>query len=364
MRLTDLSIKALKAPESGAIIYADDTLTGFGVRVSEGGTKSFVLTHGVRRQRLTIGRVGVLGLQEARLAAKKTLAEYTLGKGRAQRVPWNTAKVEYLARVKGACKERTYLDYAWYLDTHFRFGETIMDDLSQAELQRKLDKLLDRPALHGCAYAVLRGFIRWAYRRYYLEINPMARMEPPSPVDSRDRTLTDDELVRVWSAAGELNTFGLIVRGLILTGQRRGEVTKLQDTMIGDDCITLPKEFTKNNRAHKFPVGPMTLDLLPKRTGLLFPADGSAKPFSGFSKCKAALDECSGVSNWRLHDLRRTLRTKWAELGVPKEVAEKYINHISGVHSGVNAVYDRYNYYSEMRAAVDKWEGHLQELLA
>jgi hypothetical protein len=73
MRLTDLAIRTLKAPEKGAVIYPDDVLTGFGVRVSEGGTKSFVLTHGVRRQRETIGRVGILGLQDARSEAKRRL---------------------------------------------------------------------------------------------------------------------------------------------------------------------------------------------------------------------------------------------------------------------------------------------------
>lgn len=77
MRLTDISIRALKTPESGAVIHYDDTLPGFGVRVSEGGTKSFILTHGPRRTRETIGRVTIIGLGEARTAAKVILAQYT-----------------------------------------------------------------------------------------------------------------------------------------------------------------------------------------------------------------------------------------------------------------------------------------------
>ena len=77
MRLTDISIRAIKPPTSGAVIHADDLIPGFGVRISEGGTKSFVLTHGPRRQRETIGRVGVISLQGARQEAKRRLAEYT-----------------------------------------------------------------------------------------------------------------------------------------------------------------------------------------------------------------------------------------------------------------------------------------------
>ena len=60
MRLTDITVRALKAPETGVALYSDDVLTGFGVRVSQGGTKSFVLTYGPRRTRETIGRVGVV----------------------------------------------------------------------------------------------------------------------------------------------------------------------------------------------------------------------------------------------------------------------------------------------------------------
>ena len=80
MKLTDISIRALKAPEIGYQIYNDDTVTGFGVRITASGVKSYVLTHGVRRQRDTIGRVGIITLQDARAEAKRRLAEYTLGK--------------------------------------------------------------------------------------------------------------------------------------------------------------------------------------------------------------------------------------------------------------------------------------------
>jgi Arm domain-containing DNA-binding protein len=74
MKLTDITLRALQAPATGVTVYFDDTLTGFGVRVSQAGTKSFVLTHGTRRQRETLGRVGIVSLQEARAEAKRRLA--------------------------------------------------------------------------------------------------------------------------------------------------------------------------------------------------------------------------------------------------------------------------------------------------
>ena len=90
--------------------------------------------------------------------------------------------------------------------------------------------------------------------------------------------------------------------------------------------------------------------------------------FKGWSNAKAAFDrELKGkgyiVAPWTLHDLRRTLRTKWAELGVIREVAEKYINHVSGANSGIEAIYNRAKYKEPMRAAVTLWESHLARLL-
>jgi len=110
MKITDLSIKALKAPVSGAIIHYDDNVPGFGVRVSEGGTKSFILTHGRLRKRETIGRVGVVPLQDARRAAKERLAAYTLGKADITSVAWVLAVQEFLGECTKRLKPRTVMD--------------------------------------------------------------------------------------------------------------------------------------------------------------------------------------------------------------------------------------------------------------
>jgi hypothetical protein len=106
MRLSDISVRALKPPVKGAEIHYDDTLTGFGVRVSQGGTKSYILTHGARRHRQTLGRVGVISLSEARQDAKRRLAEYTLGKHRPRSMSWNFALKEYLGEVKATCQRQ------------------------------------------------------------------------------------------------------------------------------------------------------------------------------------------------------------------------------------------------------------------
>jgi integrase len=340
------------------------------VRVSEGGTKSFVLTHGVRRQRETLGRVGVVSLQQARSEAKRRLAEYTLGKTQSPSITWAAAQERYLADVGRRCKPRTLEDYTYALQKHFRFGETKLSDLRQHDFDRKLDKLSDRPSEHSHAFAVLRSFLRWAFRKSLIDANPMERMQSPHRYRPRERILTDEELKRVWKAAEGMETFGSIVCLLILTGQRIGEVSKLTGEMIEADYITLPASLTKNSREHRFPIGPLARSILstrqPQHSKLpIFPARGAAcTPFNGFSKSKEKLDRLSGVTGWTLHDLRRTFASGVAAQGVSLPVVEKLLNHISGSFAGIVAVYQRYNYAKEMREAVGLWEMHVRTLLA
>lgn len=370
MRLTDLSIRALKAPEKGVIVYSDDTLTGFGVRVSQAGTKSYVLTHGVRRHRETIGRVGIISLSAARTAAKEMLAEYTLGKHRPQPKSWTTALDEFL-KEKEVKRKNTHTAYKRHL-VYFPFGETKLDDITPHELQKDLDRI-KKIGERTKTFVVLRVFINWCHQKSYVDRNPMERMKPPSQYKPRERVLTPEELKQVWRACGD-DTFGKIVKLLMLTGQRRDEISKLQRDMIGECTIILPPTLTKNGREHTFPIGPFSASVLKstKRTSQdtsptrsLFPArGGSGKSFNGWSKSKAALDKRCGVTDWTLHDLRRSLRTYWAEMGVSDEVAETYINHISGARGGLKKVYNHARYWEPMKHAVEQWERFLIDLTA
>lgn len=350
MKLTDLAIRAIKPPRIGADIYYDDDLPGFGVRVSKAGTKSFILTHGPQRRRETIGRVGILALKTARSEAKIRLAEYTLGKDRPRVIAWKAAVDEYLKEVKARRRPSTHESYERHFRKNFRFGDTRMTEIGPHDVQRSLDRLLDRPGEHHHAFVTLRAFIRWAYRKHYIEKNPMDRMKAPPGSKSRSRILSDDELRRVWHASGD-DSFGKIVKLLILTGQRLGEITHLEHAMFGDGVITLPSELTKNHRTHTFPIGPLTASIVePLR-------------FNGYGKSKARLDKISGVSGWTLHDLRRTFASGLASLGVNLPVVERLLNHVSGSFGGIVGVYQRYDFMPEMRSAVMKWELNIRSLI-
>jgi len=99
------------------------------------------------------------------------------------------------------------------------------------------------------------------------------------------------------------------------------------------------------------------------RRGLLVFSPLGAKPFRNFGRAKRLLDQRSGVSGWRLHDLRRTCVSGMARLGVAPHVADKILNHQSGTISGVAAVYQRHEFLAERRAALDLWGAHVGQIL-
>jgi len=370
VRLSDPFIRNLKPPERGQVTYRDDLVPGFGIRVSQGGTKTFTLMYGARRTLHTIGRVGIISLSDARTEAKRLLAEHTLGRHRPKIINFDDAKIQFLAECADANKARTVYDYTRLLK-RFGFGREQLADISPHDIDRRLSKLPSAEKHH--AFVVLRAFFNWAHRKHYLAESPMSRMaEPPKP-KKRERVLSEDEIKSIYSTASDKTSFGNIVLLLLLTGQRRGEIAALRREYIDDKdrTITLPASLTKNNRQHTFPYGDMVaaiLETLPKE-GYLFPASRNhvrGKPtshFNSWSKSKTTFDEKCPMKPWTLHDFRRTLRSTWAELGILREVAERYINHISGIHSGLDGIYNRYSYMTEMRDAVLRWETHLNGIL-
>ena len=353
MRLTDISVSALRAPERGQKTYRDDTLPGFGVRVSQGGSKAFVLMHGTDRRRTTIGRYPTITLHEARYEAKRLLAEETLGKHRPKRLRFEVALEQFAAsHLKQKNKPSTAKGTEALIRNHFpSLKGKVLEDIRTDDITRATDRLLakGRPGSANHAFTAVKTFLRWCVRRRYLPHSPMEGLEMPARPGTRDLVLSDTELARILTVAREAGTFGTFVLVLALTGQRRGEIASLHNSWIDQDgkqAITWPKTMTKNKREHTIPIGPLVSEIvatLPKED-LLFPAVGSDQPLSGFSKAKAALDaklheRFGDFERWQLHDLRRTFSTGLARLGVLPHVKETLLNHASA-KTDVERIYD------------------------
>jgi integrase len=172
---------------------------------------------------------------------------------------------------------------------------------------------------------------------------------------ARERVLHNDEIKAIWHAAGD-NEYGAIVRLLIMTGQPRDEIGGLQWDEIVDDAIVLPGARTKNGNAHTVPLSDAARDVLTgaqRRGPFVFGRAGRRK-FAGYSAAKERLDEKLGkeAAAWRLHDIRRTVATRMADIGIQPHIIEAVLNHVSGHKAGVARIYNRSTYDREKRDVI------------
>lgn len=355
---TELTIRNLK-PGS----YFDAKMPAFGIRIGK-NRKTWMVIRGRERIRTRVGHYPALPLAEAR---KKALV--LLGTPLEQN-PVSTFAEGRELFLRTHCsqkqRERTRKETERLLTKHFAsLDPKKLSTITTAQISSILDGLLKTPSEAQHAFKVARTFFRWAEKRGYCK--NICTMPAPSREISRERVLTDDELRRVYR--GGTDQFGQIVRLLILTGQRRSEISTLKweyiDLERGE--ISLPPEGVKNGRRHNFPIGPIAKKILgevPKAGDYLFLARRRETPFTGFSSCKADLDAETGVGNWTLHDLRRTFATNLAGLGVAPHVIERLLNHITGSLSPIALRYNKAKYDKEMREALLLWEAHLARILA
>ena len=344
------------------------------MRVSQGGARSFFLFTGKahNRRRRMLGRFGIVTLAQARAEAKRLLAEQVLGLGKPRTITFSAALATFEEQKYPRLRPSTVRGYKGSFQRHFtrKLGDLHLADIAFEDVVAITDKLVKTPSEQRHAIVVVSTFFRWCVRRRLLKHSPIDGIEVPKP-KRRKRVLSDEELVKLWQGLEQSTEhFRSIVRLLILTGQRRGEVRALRPTWYkhNEQAFVLPSEITKNKREHVVPLGPLALDVvvaLPRDVALWFPCDRhNGNAFSGFSKATSELKKrLQDMAPWTLHDLRRTFSTNLAKLGVLPHIKEMLLNHVSA-KTEVEAIYDTYNYLPEMRQAIEKWDGRVAELLA
>ncbi|MGH7111779.1 MAG: tyrosine-type recombinase/integrase [Stellaceae bacterium] len=369
MRLTDRSIASLSAPERGQKLHSDDTLPGFGVRVSQGGSKTFVLTVGADRQRMTLGRWPVVSLHAARERAKHILAERQLGIVHKPSPTFQTVKKEYLDRRDGEVRAATRQGDTYLFKNFDGLAGRKLADITPEMIEAALDEI-KAPSTRHNAFLRVSGLMRYAVRRGYIEKSPVAALDAPSLETPRHRVLSSDELRKVLTTARVLrqggDPYGTIVELLVYTGQRRQQIAMLRPAMVDftEGTITWPPELMKTGRRHTIPLGKAVRALLETREprSLYFP-NRIGGPFCGWSYHFRTLCDDLGFRDFVLHDLRRTLATRWQEMGIEIATTEKMLSH-SAVTGGLVGIYQRSSYLAQMRAAVEKWEAYLENLMS
>ena len=383
--LTDLAIQNLKTDASARFEVFDTKLPGFGVRVFPSGIKSFILfyRHQGRLRRLTLGRYPVVSLADARRMAFEALGRVTRGSDPQREKQDERRKLNFedaVARfVTEHCERHnraaTAHETARVLRTRFipRFAKRDLKEITRADIARVLDGIVSegKGSTANHTLAAIRKLFNWCVDRGLMEVSPCVGIKIPAPLQSRDRVLVDTELAAVWRASDVVGfPFGTIVKLLILTGQRRGEVAAMRWDEIDFEsgAWSIPAQRTKSNKAQVVPLPPQAISLLrsaPRfESPFVFMALGNEDAsFSGFSKAKARLAGLAEFGDWTLHDLRRTAASGLARLGVSPHVIERILDHTTGTLGGVAGIYNRFGYLPEMREALERWSDYVSKLV-
>jgi integrase len=387
MKLTQVRIDSLKCPSGKRdMLVFDDEQRGLGVRVTASGGKTFLaqyVFHGQKR-RIPLGACNAVSLAKARDATRAIMGKVAQGIDPAAERKDAAAEVRRKAahdaltlaslieewRVLHLASKRPAYAAEAVRALQNAFGRHL--DLPAAELDRAMIvKALDSMARQGRGAMASRtaaygsAVYRWATKRGALVANPFINL-PVAPTARRDRVLSDDELAAICRATDRDRVFDKIVRVLILTGQRREEVGGMEWSELSSDLSlwTIPASRAKNGSVHMVPLSVPARELLinlPRLGDFVFP--GLRGVFNGWSKSKASLDARSGVTEWRLHDLRRTMATGLQRLGVRLEVTEAVLNHVSGSRAGIVGIYQRHDFASEKRAALEGWAEHVMGVI-
>jgi integrase len=397
MKINAKTIDTIKLPAGRSEIIAyDDEIAGFGVRIREGGSRVFVFTYKVvgKTRRLTLGPAVKEAFPDIRKQAfdlanqvrqggdPAATKEAKIEAAKRQEAESFKAVVDlYLAQQRKTTRPNTYREVERYLLVKAErlhkmplvtiTKRDIATVINEAEAGVKRGK--GGSATANRTLSVMSAMFSWAMREGLCELNPCLNTNKRDQ-SRRSRTLIDkstgdmSELVAVWKALGS-SGFDDAVRMLILTGQRRQEMGALKWSEIDQDVtvITLPPERQKNGGGeerlnHLIPLSGPAREILSRRHRVVgWECVFSRVPtgLGNWGRWKADLDaKLPGMPPWTLHDLRRSVATGMAKIGILPHVVEAVLNHIGGHKAGVAGIYNHATYEAEKAAALVRWAEH------
>ena len=372
------------------VIHWDAAQPSFGLVVTATGHKSFVVQYRVGRQSRRMHLKSGLKLAEAKKEATKFLGDVARGrdplaeKRKAAAAGADTFKSIAEDYFKRGGKLRSMAEREAILKRHAfaKLGARPIGEIKRSEIVRLLDKIDDNagPSAADHTLAVIRRVMSWHASRSDDFRSPivrgMTRIKPKER--ARQRVLSDDEIRAVWKAAeapdaekaveGQrtaASLFGPYVQFLLTTAARRTEVSHMRRAEVEDGVWTIPQERYKTGLELVIPLSDLAADALarlPKigKGEFIFTSDG-VRPFSGYSKAKAKFDNQCGVSDWTLHDLRRTARSLMSRAGVSADVGERCLGHVL---AGVRGTYDRHAYFDEKKQAFAALATQVERIMA
>jgi integrase len=379
-------------------LHRDTVLKGFTFKVRKGAggafQRRFLIQYriGNKQGKPNVGDAAKINVDQARKKAEKLFAKITLGqdpqaeKRTAQAATAITVKSvvdQYLAmkerqlendsrRASTVNISRLYLTGAYFKPLHTK----PINAVTKADVATRLNAIIETRSANTASRcrAHLSAFFVWAMKEGIADSNPVIGTNDPQGNAPRDRVLSNGviegktpdancELARIWRACKD-DDYGKIIKLLILSGQRRGEIGAMRWSWLTPDLttLTIPATVAKNHRQHVLPITDMMRSIIKSVPQMVDrdPLFGQrAEGFTGWQHYSLDVD----LKPWVLHDIRRSVATGMADLGIPPHTIEAVLNHVSGHKSGVAGIYNRSTYAREMRIALDRWSDHVQSIV-
>ena len=380
-KLSQETVKRLPVPGrgnrityfAGATIQGAKAPRGFGVRVTAGGARAFILNYRLHghEHRFTIGAWPDWSVLKAVREARNLRQRVDRGENPLQdRAPPPAIKAistvldefitRYVRNKEKPLRSADEIESAFNRLVKPQIGKVGIYDLRRSHIAEMTDWIEDNagPVMADKCRAYTRKALSWYAERddqfnltaAFVRVKPRASQRERA----RSRILSDDEIRIIWPVLGQSGTFGAMIKMLLLTAQRRDEVAHMSHKEIGEDGIwTIPAERYKTKRPNHVPLSKAALGLTKAQPKIdvcdyVF-ASGVGTPFSGFGKSKAKLDKAilaamktqtkkgakvEPIPNWTLHDLRRTAKTLMVRAGVRPDISERVLGHVIAASRG------------------------------
>lgn len=404
-KLTVKRIQKFPAPEKGEAFLWDPTMPGFGVRCFPSGRKVYILMYrvvgggrGATRKRVTIGDVNKLSVDDARKRALQLNGQIAAGADPRAKVrddkrrsaamlepalaAYESHLIKHSIKNRAQCissLKRGLLQHLGNIDLQTIDRRSVVELVEKMEAKGrrkvaaagyasgKADRIVGGPAAASQLRAYAHAFFSWSANQGLIPTNPIGgwrrqRQSKAERIKQSGRAISDQEIKAVWAACGGVQPpYGDFIRTLLLTGQRRSETSLMRWSNVDftSGVWDIPREDTKNGRAHRVPLPQVLIDILksqPRFAGSDFVFAGrGGVAISGWSKRQAALIEASGV-DFKLHDLRKTFRSGLTRLGADLPLAEMMLNH---KRETLVEIYDHEPRWSERDDLASRWADHV-----
>ena len=402
--LTDAACKT-KPPRTGRIEIADLRQAGLVLRITAKGARTFAFRfrhpHSRKTLRSTIGSYPATGLEAARKRARDMAILVDAGQNpidvkQAERdqAPKRTFQAladRYIREYAERRKRPNSIDNdRLNLNVHIlpKWAKRDFRTIRRADIIELIESIIGagKHATANRVHTLISGIFTFAIDAELLDASPAARLKKRGVEEPRRRILNDDEIVVFWDGivlAPVSLLVGLALRLALLTAARANEVAGARASEFNLDGAEptwlIPAERVKNKRDHLLPLSRLAVETIKAAIELtdddefLFPSRLAARagPMDRHSLSKAMVrfaEELKEPKTWRKepptpHDLRRTVATRLAKMGIAKEVRERILNHAGSRHDPETKHYNLYEFLPEKREALNRWAAEVVALI-